>query len=258
VSDIKYEIRGSIGFVTLNRPDVRNALTFEMYDKLAQICRETKIGGAVKSIIVAGAGGKAFAAGTDMGQFHDFHEPEDALNYEKRMDQVLRDIEQCPVPTIAAITGACTGGGAGIAAACDIRICDNNLKFGFPIARTLGNCLSVSNLNRLSVIVGSGRLREMILTARLVGSEEAKAIGLVSDVLDDVSGVHSRALEIAQLMAGHAPLTMKGTKESLRRLRVDGPDANASDIIVECYMSEDFKEGISAFLGKRKPQWKGR
>lgn len=258
MSDFEYEVRDGVGFATLNRPKVRNALTFEMYESLAKICRETEIGGSVKSIIIAGSGGKAFAAGTDMSQFRAFSIPEDALNYEKRVDQVMRDIESCPVPTIAAITGACTGGGAGISAACDIRICDQNLKFGFPIARTLGNCLSITNLNRVSAIIGAGRVRELILTARLVKADEAKAIGLVTEVLDDVEGVHNRALEIAQLMAGHAPLTMRATKESLRRLRVDGPTANASDLIVDCYMSGDFKEGISAFLGKRKPQWKGQ
>jgi len=174
------------------------------------------------------------------------------------MDQVLRDIEQCPVPTIAAITGACTGGGAAIAAACDIRICDPRLKFGFPIARTLGNCLSIGNLNRMSALLGPGRVREIILTARLVEADEALSVGLVSQVLADPDAVHARAAELTDQMAGHAPLTMRATKEALRRLRTDGPHTDASDLIVECYMSADFKEGIEAFLGKRKPNWQGK
>lgn len=172
--------------------------------------------------------------------------------------RVLDDVEKCPVPTIAAITGACTGGGAGIAAACDLRICDARLKFGFPIARTLGNCLSIGNLNRLSSIIGSARLRELLLTARLMEADEARAVGLVSEVLEDADAVRARADELAELLAGHAPLTMQASKEGLRRLRQDGPGADDTDLVVSCYTSADFKEGIEAFLGKRKPNWEGR
>jgi len=258
LSDLLYEVRGTTGFVTLNRPERRNALTFAMYDGLAEICRNIKLGGVVKCVIIEGAGGRAFAAGTDMSQFRAFATPQDALDYEDRINAVLHDIEMCPVPTIAAITGACTGGGAGIAAACDIRICDARLKFGFPIARTLGNCLSISSLNRLSTLMGSARLREILLTARLIEADEAAAIGLVSQVLGDAEAVGVRALELAKLMENHAPLTLRASKEGLRRLRADGPKATGSDLVVDCYMSEDFKEGIEAFLGKRKPVWKAK
>ncbi len=257
MNEVLYEVRGTTGHVTFNRPEARNALTFAMYEELARICRNVELGGEIKSIIISGAGDKAFAAGTDMAQFRGFSTPQHALDYEAKMDQVLGDIELCPVPTIAAITGACTGGGAAIAAACDIRICDTRLKFGFPIARTLGNCLSIANLNRLSVLVGTGRLREIVLTARLIEAEEARAIGLVSEVLNDPDAVRGRAFELAGMMTTHAPLTIRATKEALRRLRVDGPKAEASDLIVACYMSNDFKEGIEAFLGKRKPAWQG-
>ena len=258
MDELLYEVRGSTGYITLNRPEQRNALTFAMYEEIARICRDIEIGGEVKALVMSGAGERAFAAGTDMAQFRDFTEPQHALDYEATMDRVLQDVEKCPVPTIAAITGACTGGGAGIAAACDIRITDERLKFGFPIARTLGNCLSIGNLNRLSALVGAGRVREAILTARLIGAEEALAIGFVSEVLPDAAAVRARADELAEQMAGHAPLTMRATKEALRRLRVTGPDAEASDLIIECYMSADFKEGIEAFLGKRAPDWKGK
>ncbi|MGI9372562.1 MAG: enoyl-CoA hydratase [Hyphomicrobiales bacterium] len=257
MGELIYEVRDAIGFVTLNRPEVRNALTFGMYHKLAKICRETTLGGDVKCIIVSGAGDKAFAAGTDVSQFRKFNSSEDALDYERTIDGVMRDIEMCPVPTIAAITGACTGGGAAIAAACDIRICDEKLKFGFPIARTLGNCLSINNLNRMTSLLGAGRVRELILTARRIDAVEAKSCGLVTDVLNDCATVHGRAVELAGLMAGHAPITMRSTKEALRRLRLNGPSAEGSDLILDAYMSKDFKEGLEAFLGKRRPVWKG-
>ncbi len=256
--EIIYDIHGSIGWITLNRPEVRNALTFAMYEKLAEICRATTIGGLVKALIVTGAGAKAFAAGTDMAQFRDFQSDQDALDYEHRMDAVLGAIEACQVPTIAAISGACTGGGGAIAAACDVRIATADLKFGFPIARTLGNCLSIGNLSRLSALIGAGLTKEIIFTARLMGAEEAKATGLITDILADHEALMARAAELAETFSRHAPITLMATKEALRRLRLDGPRADDADLVVKAYMSADFREGMEAFLAKRKPQWRGK
>ena len=252
---LHYEVRGDIGHIVFNRPEARNALTFAMYERLSEICQGIKIGGEVKVLILSGSGTHAFAAGTDMGQFESFSEPADATNYEVLMEEVLGNLEKCPVPTIAAITGACTGGGAAIAAACDLRICDERLKFGFPIARTLGNCLSVRNLNRVAALLGPGRTADIVLTARLVGPDEAITAGLVSEVIEDTSLVETRALELANIMAQNAPLTMWATKEGLRRLRNEGASAQDTDLVVKCYMSNDFKEGKQAFLAKRKPNW---
>jgi enoyl-CoA hydratase/carnithine racemase len=251
MDELFYEIADGIGHVTFNRPAQRNALTFAMYARLAEICAEP---GDVRALLVSGAGG-AFAAGTDMSQFRAFATPQDAWDYEAKMDRTLDTIERCAVPTIAAITGACTGGGAAIAACCDLRVCGPGLKFGFPIARTLGNCLSIASLARLSALIGQARVREIIFTARLVGAEEAQAIGLVAEVSDDPI---ARARELAERLKGHAPLTMRVTKEGLRRLRVDGAGADDRDLIEAAYMSEDFREGMEAFLAKRKPEFRGR
>lgn len=257
-NELLYEVRGTTGWITLNRPQARNALTFAMYDGLAEICRSVPTDGSVKCLVVTGAGEKAFAAGTDMTQFRGFTSDQDALDYEHRMDVVLGAVEACPVPTIAAISGACTGGGAGIAAACDIRLTTADLRFGFPIARTLGNCLSIANLSRLSALMGAGRTKEVIFTARLVGADEAQAIGLVSEIVADHAALIARAEALAEQLAGHAPITLATTKEALRRLRVEGAGADDRDLVIRAYMSEDFKEGMEAFLGKRKPEWKGR
>ncbi|NDV85439.1 enoyl-CoA hydratase [Aurantimonas aggregata] len=256
--ELLYEIRGTTGWITLNRPQARNALTFAMYEGLADICRTVPTDGSVKCLVVTGAGEKAFAAGTDMTQFRGFSTDQDALDYEHKMDVVLGAVEACPLPIIAALSGACTGGGAGIAAACDIRITTADLRFGFPIARTLGNCLSIANLSRLSGLMGPGRTKEIIFTARLLGAEEALSCGLVSEVVADHAALLARAGELATLLAGHAPITLATNKEALRRLRVEGAGANDRDLVVRAYMSEDFKEGMEAFLGKRKPEWKGR
>ena len=210
--------------------------------------------GDARAIVIAGEGG-AFAAGTDMSQFRAFDTPEDAWHYEETMDKVLARIERCPIPTIAAITGACTGGGAAIAACCDPRIANDRLKFGFPIARTLGNCLSISSLARLSALIGQAKVREIIFTSRLVLAEEALSSGLVMEVHDDPV---ARSAELATQIAGYAPLTLQVTKEGLRRLRTEGPDAEDKDLIETAYMSADFKEGMEAFLGKRKPAFKGK
>ncbi len=255
--EITEEQRDGILWVAFNRPQARNALTFAMYERLAELCRQMPTDRSIRAMVLSGAGGKAFAAGTDMTQFRAFETPQDALDYEQRIDEVLAAVERCPVPTIAAINGACTGGGASIAAACDIRIASDSLKFGFPIARTLGNCLAAGNLARLSELIGAGRVREIIFTARLMQAHEALQTGLVSEVLPDETALLTRASELAEQVGSMAPLTLRATKEALRRNRA-AIQVDDSDLIVSCYMSEDFRSGMEAFLAKEKPEWKGK
>jgi enoyl-CoA hydratase/carnithine racemase len=255
--DLLYEIRDGIARVTFNRPQARNALTFAMYERLAEICAAADNDRSIKVILLTGAGEKAFAAGTDISQFKSFKTPEDALAYEARIDRVLGALERCRVPTIAAIAGACTGGGAGIAAACDLRIAASNARFGFPVARTLGNCLSMGNYARLSALIGPARVKDLIFTARLVEAAEAHAIGLVTEVVADPAALMTRAEEVARAIAGHAPLTLRATKEALHRLQTRIPPGEGQDLILMCYMSKDFREGMDAFLAKRPAQWRG-
>jgi len=256
-AEITDDIRDGIMWITFNRPQARNALTFGMYERLAQLCREMPTDGTVRAVVISGAGGKAFAAGTDMTQFRAFETPQDALDYEAQIDAVLEAVECCPVPTIAAAHGACTGGGGSIAAACDIRIASASLKFGFPIARTLGNCLAAGNLARLSELIGAGRVREIIFTSRLIEAEEALSVGLVSEILPDEASLLVRASELATTVGGMAPLTLRATKEALRRNRA-ALKVEDADLIVSCYMSDDFRIGMEAFLGKTKPAWTGK
>lgn len=255
--DVIYEATNGIGVITLNRPQARNAFTHEMYEDVARICTDVPTDGSIKCLIVRGAGDKAFAAGTDISLFRDFKTEKQALDYEHKMDAILTAIESCPVPTIAAINGACTGGGAAVAAVLDIRITSETLKFGFPISRTLGNCLSVPNLARLSLLLGAGRAKEILFTSRLIGAEEALSIGLVSEVLLDNDAVMARAMELAEMLSERAPLTMRATKEGFRRLLGAAQDVDDADLIVQCYTSNDFREGMEAFLGKRKPEFTG-
>jgi enoyl-CoA hydratase len=252
-----FERHDGIGKVTFNRPQARNAFTFAMYERLAAICEEANGDRSLKVLVLQGAGDKAFAAGTDINQFRAFTTPQHALDYEARIDRVLGTLETCRVPTIAAINGACTGGGAGIAACCDIRIGTRTMKFGFPIARTLGNCLSMSNISRLTALVGPARVKDLIFTARLVGADEAAGVGLLNEVVDDVAALARRADELAALIAGNAPLTLNATKQALARLQRRLSREEGEDLILMCYMSRDFREGLDAFLNKRPPQWQG-
>ncbi len=253
--ELLYEQYGTTGLITFNRPAARNALTFDMYEQLAEYCEQVLNKTLpIRSLIITGSGDKAFAAGTDISSFRDFRTDADALGYERRMDKVLGLLESLPIPTVAAIRGACTGGGAAIAACCDIRIASDDLKFGFPIARTLGNCLSVGNLSRLVELLGAPRTREILITSRLVGIDEALAIGLVNE---SVSDPLATAKTLCEKLANNAPLTIAASKEGLRRLRVHAANVEGDDLIVQCYTSEDFREGMDAFLSKRKPSWKG-
>jgi enoyl-CoA hydratase len=255
--DLLFDLRDGIGRVTFNRPQARNAFTFAMYERLAEICQQANQDRTIKVLVFQGAGDKAFAAGTDINQFRAFTTPQHALDYESRIDRVLGQLEQCRVPTIAAINGACTGGGAGIAACCDLRIGTKSVKMGFPIARTLGNCLSMSNISRLTALVGPARVKDLIFTARLIGAEEAAAVGLLNEVVEDLSALQKRADELAANVAGNAPLTLAATKQALARLMRRLSREEGEDLILMCYMSHDFREGLDAFLNKRPPHWTG-
>jgi len=256
MDELLYELRDGVAYLTFNRPQARNALTFAMYDRLAEICEQANQDRSIRALLLTGAGDKAFAAGTDISQFRAFDKEQDALDYEARIDRVLGALERCRVPTIAAINGACTGGGAGIAACCDLRIGTRSLRYGFPVAKTLGNCLSMNNYARLAALLGPARVKDIVFRARLIEADEALNIGLVGELVEDGAALARRAEELVREVAALAPLTLQATKEALYRLRVKPEEG--SDLVLMCYMSADFREGMDAFLNKRKPVWKGR
>jgi enoyl-CoA hydratase/carnithine racemase len=247
-------------WLTFNRPEARNAMTFEMYDRLGEVARQANDDDSLRCLVLIGAGEKAFVAGTDITQFKDFRTEQDAIDYEERMEREIGSLARVRIPVLAAIRGACTGGGFAIAGACDIRVGSPSARFGIPIARTLGNCLSMASLNLLLDLMGPARAKEMIFTARLIEAPEAREIGLLNELVDSEESLVPRVEALAEQIAANAPLTIRAIKEGVRRileLRHLDPSLGR-DLIVACYLSEDFREGIAAFLEKRKPNWQGR
>lgn len=253
---IEVKVDGPVATATVNRPEARNAMTMAMYEALADFCDRVDGDDDVRVAVVRGAGGKAFVSGTDIAHFRDFRGAEDGLAYEERIESVLARIEQVGVPTVAVIEGYATGGGLSIAAACDLRLCTSDARFGLPIARTLGNCVSMATYARLMHLVGAARALHLIYTAGFVDGTEAARIGLASEVADDVD---SRLAELCDRLTANAPLTMRASKVALRRLRLrEQTLPPGEDLVSMCYGSEDFREGVTAFLGKRPPRWQGR
>jgi len=247
MADVTLQRRGVAAWLTFDRPEAHNAMTFAMYDRLVEHCETVDADDAIKVMVLRGAGGKAFVAGTDIRQFAEFKSAQDGLVYEARIDAVLDRLEAVRKPTIALVDGFAMGSGLAISAACDLRVITPAAKFGMPIARTVGNCLSMANYARLAALLGEARLKEIVLTARSIEAGEALAIGLATEVVDDAE---ARVTELCETLASHAPVTIRVTKEALRRLRAAGlPDGD--DLVREAYASQDFRDRVAAFLAKR-------
>ena len=248
---------GPIVTLTFNRPEARNALTWNMYDRLYETCEDVDADDSVRVLVLRGAGGKAFVAGTDIAQFKVFETAEEGLAYERDGDRRMDRLERVGKPVIAQVEGYAVGGGFRIAAACDIRIATPGARFGAPIARTLGNCLSMAAYSSLLDLFGPSRLKEMIFTARLIDAEEARAAGFVHEIVPS-DRIAARVTALAELIASHAPITLRVTKEAVRRIQAERRAGGGEDLIALTYASADFKEGVRAFLDKRQPRWTGK
>jgi len=180
-----FEVHDSIATLTFNRPEARNAMTWEMYEALVAACDRVDRDDAIRVLILRGAGGKAFVAGTDISQFRSFRDREDGIQYGERLDHVLDRLERVAKPTIAQVQGVAAGGGCAIALACDLRVATPASTFGIPIARTLGNCLSGATYSRLVDALGPSRAKDVLFTGRLVSATEAHALGLVNRLADE-------------------------------------------------------------------------
>jgi enoyl-CoA hydratase len=248
-----------IAHVIFDRPTARNAMTWAMYEQMTAACKTIAADASVRVAVFRGTGGKAFVAGTDISQFLKFKSGEDGITYERQIAEHLSMVETLPVPTLAVIEGWAIGGGLAIATACDLRIATPGALFGVPIARTLGNCLSVENVALIANAFGHARTKKMLLLAENLTDTEALACGYLSDIVAP-ENLDARINAICDRIAGNAPITMRVTKEALRRaLHAGLPTATeGEDLIRECYGSDDFRIGREAFVAKQPPRWTGR
>ena len=258
IPEVQFTSEGPVAFLTFNRPEARNAMTWPMYDALVDACHQVDADEQTRVLVLRGAG-DAFVAGTDISQFTSFTTGDDGIAYERRMEEVIQRLERVAVPTIAQVHGVAAGGGCLIALACDLRVCSHAARFGVPIARTLGNCLSAANCARLVDLIGPARTKELLFTGRLLDAAEAASLGLVTRITQP-QALDAAVRELAETIANNAPLTIRATKEAVRRIglarRLD--ESLADDLTALCYGSLDFREGVSTFLEKRPPRFTGR
>lgn len=252
---VRLEVAGAVAAIVFDRPAARNAMTWPMYEALVAHCARLAADRTVRAVTLRGAGGLAFVAGTDIAQFAGFASGDDGVAYERRIDACIDAVASLPMPTIALVEGYAVGGGLALATACDFRLATPSARFGVPIARTLGNCLSMANLAGLVQAFGTQRVRRMLLLAQLVDADEALACGYLHAVCAP-DALDAEAGRLVAALTALAPVTQRVTKQALRRLaRAALPDGE--DLVQACYASRDFREGVAAFGERRSPQWRG-
>jgi enoyl-CoA hydratase len=252
---VRLDVAGGVAAIVFDRPAARNAMTWPMYEALQAHCRQLSSDRSVRVATLRGAGGLAFVAGTDIAQFANFASGDDGVAYERRIDACIDAVASLPMPTIALVEGYAVGGGLALATACDFRLATPSARFGVPIARTLGNCLSMANLSALVHAFGEQRVRRMLLLAQLIDAEEAHACGFVHAVCGP-DGLDAEAGRLVAALTALAPMTQRVSKQALRRLaQASLPDGD--DLIRACYASGDFREGVAAFGERRAPRWRG-
>jgi len=250
-----YERDGVVARITFNRPVARNAMTWRMYEQINEACKKIAADPEIRVAVFRGAGGKSFVAGTDIAQFQTFT-ADDGVAYETSMEGFLDALERLRVPTLAVVEGWAIGGGLAIAACCDFRIATPGTRFGVPIARTLGNCLSMANYARIVSSVGVANAKRLLVLGETISAEEARGSGFVLDVVAP-DAIDARVAELCDRLARNAPVTMRVSKEAMRRL-LHATFPEDEDLIRAAYGSDDFRQGVRAFVEKREPKWSGR
>lgn len=256
LAEVRLELRNDVAYITFDHVAARNAMTVAMYQTLKSICEDLAASSTARVAILRGAGGKSFISGSDIAQFAGFQNGDDGIRYEEGIDSYLAPLAMLPIPTIAVIDGMAVGGGLAIASCCDFRISTPDARFGVPIAKTLGNCLSAGNVAWLLAHLGVNIVKRMLLLAELVTAPELLKQGYLLATYP-AEALEGEANHLAERLMRLAPITQKSTKQTLARLmKSKVPDC--SDLIRECYGSTDFKNGVTSFLDGNPPIWTGK
>jgi enoyl-CoA hydratase len=256
-NEIIIEKRGAVAWVTINRPEVRNALNLDVTRRLARSFHDLSKDPAVRVFVLTGAGDRVFVSGADVREFREhLSTPESALKYDAAAEELQSALRAVPQPVIAMIQGHAVGSGTIVAASCDFRIAVPKAKFGVPVAK-VGFIAPVPDVMRLVQLVGPAKAKWLLMTGALIEAAAAKDIGLIDDVAEpDQLGAAVESL--AAILAGNAPLTLKATKQMIESMTAPSSDVLAgAKWYEEIFRSCDFQEGLDAFFAKRKPEFKG-
>jgi enoyl-CoA hydratase len=254
---ITVEKRGAVAVLTINRPDKLNALNMQVHSEGVAALDELKRDDEVRVLVITGSGEKSFIAGADISEFtKQTPVTQRDLFNEKTL---FNSIDTFPKPVIAMVNGFCLGGGNELALACDLRICSENAKFSQPEIN-LGIIPGGGGTQRLTHLIGEGRAMEMILTGDMIDAQAALSFGLVNHVYP-AAELEAKTMELAERIAEKAPIALQLIKEAVKfasRSNLDEGLRREVDLFAICFSTEDKQEGVSAFLEKRKPVFKGK